>query len=250
MSNQPKPDHNQNDARGLAAIAKAIRDHATLTRPDAQTKLEAREKKLFRLQVATVAVAAIYATLTWCLLHTGNEELRVARDGLQAANRAWVQYKVNDDWIPKQLATMTKWNFVTDVLNSGKTPARNVHIDWKVEPLEAEQAPSLNYMGAGNTTIGILFPDKPISDLAIRTNPDSSIASVTEDQRKLLGARKLYFSVFARISYDDEFGRHWTHYCWWMGFPPAKDAPPAMFASRSCVEYNDAGDGEDPTRKR
>jgi hypothetical protein len=60
-----------------------------------------------------------------------------------------------------------------------------------------------------------------------------------EEAEDLLSGRR-YWAVYGRGEYEDIFGEiHWFHYCNWIDYYGRG----GTFYSRTCVAYNDTGDG-------
>ena len=53
-----------------------------------------------------------------------------------------------------------------------------------------------------------------------------------------------YIVIFGYATYSDVFGKHWVQWCEPITFTPGD------YSYRECVDYNDAGDGENPSAPR
>ena len=124
------------------------------------------------------------------------------------------------------------------MVNSGKTPAtKGIHIECVVEIVKATTPPSFDYSGFhAITDVPLIFPTH-VSDIPCMKSTGEILnpVPVTPDQRRDLKSGASYLTIFGKINYRDQFGPHWTHFCWWQGFAESG----ALVASRPCVDYND-----------
>jgi hypothetical protein len=157
----------------------------------------------------------------------------------QMAQRAWV-HTVQQSYFADSVNGVTALRGQIPIINSGHIPARKIDAAGAVDLLDRNQSPSFSPQTNAITTRGVLFPQEKTSVLVINANPDKTPVAVTAKDRQALLSGEKYLVVYGEIIYDDEFGTHWTRYCYWKNYGPGN------FAARSCSEYNSVGEGAPP----
>jgi len=131
----------------------------------------------------------------------------------------------------------------TELVNTGKTPAKNVHgnivvgVFRKGEPLDFSYSPGhANY----EVRAGTLFPSGKIVETfeAIKHGQEhaESIVFTAPLKDEIFNAQSLIV-VHGRIIYNDIFGtEHWTTYCRYVLHPE--------LISEECTRHNDTDDNK------
>lgn len=181
------------------------------------------------LEVLGILFAIGYAVITYL-------QWRDLRTNFDTDQRAWISVSVQNnvavlpgDSIPISF----------ELLNSGKTPAKNIEGDVVVTAVERGQ-----HFIAGDFShqhhkvhVGVIFPNAPLqfSLPVIRYGSDSPEPIVPDGVFRHdleTGQRTLVF--YGKIQYNDALGTpHWTHFC--IGI---NNNTPASFDIEHCVEYN------------
>jgi hypothetical protein len=135
------------------------------------------------------------------------------------------------------------------VKNIGKTPAKSIRIDSELEVLNKYDRPSFVYPQARNVfTTHILFPEAStpfvISIPSHNARGEMSGLEMSPTLRTELQEGSKYTVIFGYATYSDVFGKHWVQWCEPITFTPGD------YSCRECVDYNDTGDGENPTAPR
>ena len=190
---------------------------------------------LQRLEAAGIVFAMAYAIVTglqwWDL-----------RQNFKIDQRAWV--KVRYQFLPDQLdpkKPLDRWLVVG--VNAGKSVATGVHMKTQFEIVPSSASPSYSFIKQhGEGDISPLFPGDdsgfvPAFLESTKTAPRALRADEIDDLTKGLS----YLAVFGIVTYKDQFGPHWTRFCFWKSF-----ATQGNFNADSCVEWNTVGDGKPP----
>lgn len=201
-----------------------------------------RPDKIQSLILIIGAVYCIVTVLLWCAARNAN---RISREGVANADRnfriderAWIGFKFVEGTMT---FTIGKSFLVpTELVNSGKTPAKNTHgnivvgVFRKGEPLNFDYSP-----GHGNTNYavqaGTIFPNGGITESfealehGIGQKQPLILTPAIKDQ---LFSGESYLIVHGKIEYWDVFGKyHWTTYCRYVLHPE--------IISPECMHYND-----------
>jgi hypothetical protein len=186
-----------------------------------------KRDRLERIGILFGVAYAITTILQW----------RDLRRNFVTDERAWVNIAPLEQLTTMPVDSVQALIINARMVNSGKTPAtKGIHIECVVEIVKATTPPSFDYNGfRAITDIPLIFPTH-VSDVPCMKSTGNILnpVPVTPDQRRDLKSGALYLAIFGKIDYRDQFGPHWTHFCWWQGF-----AEGAMVASRPCVDYND-----------
>jgi hypothetical protein len=134
--------------------------------------------------------------------------------------------------------------FAAKVDNIGKSAALESTVDASFQLVDAGSPPSFSPKEWHiKDTQSILFPggytDFP---LGIVTT-ENALRPFSETEIKRLLDGKAYVALVGLITYSDQFGKHWTRFCFWNG-----DYAPkwSNFYSNPCVTYGAVGDGDPP----
>jgi hypothetical protein len=207
MSNENKSKNTQSEAEGLAAIAKAIREHASMSRPESDPEFQKRENKHHRLQFCGLIVATVYAVVTFFLLLTTREAVNLTREQVHTGQRAYlIVDHVKLDYPP----TIGKEvRAALEIRNAGQTPALKLASFVITDILASEPGsitgtplPSVD-IGAGQVQpmfVRRITPLEPqeVSDIT------QEIYSLNGSTLTLSNSRRLY--VYGIIKYADVFG--------------------------------------------
>ncbi len=131
----------------------------------------------------------------------------------------------------------------TQLINTGKTPAKNVHgnivvgVFKKGEPLDFTYTPGhAHYF----VQAGTIFPNGSITESfeAIKHGQDKAEAIIfTRPLKDELFSGQSILVVHGKIEYSDIFGvKHWTTYCRYVLHPE--------LISEECTRYNDTDDNQ------
>jgi hypothetical protein len=176
-----------------------------------------------------VAAALFYAGITWFMW-------RDSHHGFRTDERAWVSvpapasYPLNGASIP----------VVTQIVNSGKTPARDVEWDVVATVLNKGEEPTLGDFSVGHphnhVIAGAAFPNAPLP-LAlpvVHYGPNNAEQIVPDETlRQDIANGNRYIIFYGRVTYYDVFGeQHWTQFC-------SGSGPAITGVLKECVRYND-----------
>jgi hypothetical protein len=155
--------------------------------------------------------------------------------------RAWIGFTLASDHFTFTLGK--PFLVPAEILNTGKTPAKNVEgniavqIAEKGKPIDFSYAPGhANYRIQGGT----LFPSGKIIESFEgiqhgRENAEPIVITKALGQEIISG--QLYVIIHGKITYQDEFGtEHWTTFCRNVTDPSA--------ISEDCTRYNDTDDNQ------
>jgi hypothetical protein len=135
-------------------------------------------------------------------------------------------------------------NYPLHVINSGKTPAKNITVHIFVLILPASQGPPLEWVDHTAEhphellESGILFPNSAARPLMSRVANNGIAIFATDDEAKAIKEGASYVAAFGVIRYDDVFKvSHTTRFCDWDTAKPGIDS--AKFDTRKCAQFND-----------
>jgi hypothetical protein len=191
----------------------------------------------FRIVAALAMVATVAATVfTGC-------QLQLARQQMRASSRAWIQFITPEAIIARSVSELqTLESEALSITNPGKSPATAITVEATIELVPADASPSFSYRGGRVTRLAMLFPGAAHSGLrAGRFAGDGSATELTADEIARLAAGKAYLVLYARATYRDAFGTHWTQFCGSSHFGSA------TFSARRCIDYNRVGDTPNQT---
>ena len=169
-------------------------------------------------------------------LHTMREQTKASVVAFQTDERAWIGFKFMEGPITFTLGK--SFLVPTQLINTGKTPAKDVHgnivvgVFKKVESLDFTYSPGhAHYF----VQAGTIFPNGTITESfeGIQHDIDKAEAIIlTPSLRGELFSGESLLIVYGRMDYSDIFGvKHWTTYCRYVLHPER--------ISDQCTRYND-----------
>jgi hypothetical protein len=176
---------------------------------------------------------------------------KLTKDALASANRSWIQINAPEDFAGiKEPSSIANLEFYGHLSNPGHSPARNILAEAAVEVLSRDKAPSFSVLADLGTRshLAILFPgtyaDHPAVIGIISHNLDGSVAQLSNQQRESLKHGQSYLALFGKVRYTDDYGTHWTQFCWWKAFidPNQSSTETRYFNSETCVAFTNIGD--------
>ena len=213
-----------------------------------EDKKERRKRIKYRAELAVGFFVIVYTLVTVGIWYANK---KVAEDTHQSVvnadanfridERAWMAFKFMEGNIT---FTVDKSFLVpTELVNTGKTPAKNVHGNIVVGVFKKGEALDFTYSpGHANYAVraGTIFPNGKIVESfeAIQHGQEHAepIVFTTALKDELWNA-KSFVVVHGRISYNDIFGKeHWTTYCRYVLHPE--------LISEECTRYNDTDDNK------
>lgn len=207
---------------------------------------EKRERVVRIVGFVGVVAAVILAVLTFVTLRqikrqadSAGLQVTIMQHQLVVEDRAWLKVRFKDEGQRKPDTSEIKQLLLNaNVSNVGKTPARKVFVEAIVELVKATEPPSFSYAAKSHITtkMAFLFPgeDHDISFASLAADDSTSPLKVTSIEQEKLASGDIYLASFGQATYVDEFGPHWTHFCWWVGFKVG-----ARYNAATCVDYND-----------
>ncbi|MEO5924185.1 MAG: hypothetical protein ABIR70_10190 [Bryobacteraceae bacterium] len=145
------------------------------------------------------------------IVASAKKALDVSVEAAHLDQRAWLSVKeTNIDGIgPNRPSTEVEMVFV----NTGKTPAFDIHVVTQVEWVQVPQRPILKFSEGDATDVSTLFPDG--------ISGSSVIVKLTEEERARIRSGKTRLYVAATIWYSDIFAkRHITEFCTFYDIEP------------------------------
>jgi hypothetical protein len=174
-----------------------------------------------RFEIIALIAGIGYAVVTYL-------QWRDLRHNFTLDERSWIEFKLKDEKAP--VSSFDSAYLPVDMINIGKTPARNVVIISNGEVLARDAAPSFNYSNGLQTTtvLGLLFPNMPLDIHA------GNLIPLSEKQRLDLASGKAYIVGYAIVTWGDIFGTsHWMHFCARHTFAAGTTN------AKTCSDYND-----------
>lgn len=186
------------------------------------------------LELIALLAGISYAIVTWCMWRDSNHNFTVDE-------RAWMAFKfVGGDitfTIDKPLLVPT------ELINVGKTPAKNVHGNIVVGVFKKGEALDFSYTSGHasyKVMAGTIFPSGKIVESfeAIKHGQEHAEPIIfTAPVKDELFSGQSFLIVHGRIAYSDVFGtEHWTTYCRYVLHPE--------LISEQCTRYNDTDDNK------
>jgi hypothetical protein len=150
------------------------------------------------------------------------------RNDARKDQRPWVRVWIDVDSIQRDsanISVMHHW------LNSGKTPAKNVDVEFSIERVVNGYEPMLSDDHRyGRLTAGVGFPNH---QLDVHLFAHDFVPTEADD----FLATKIFFVVYGIATYTDVYGtRHWTKFCQPIIHPPGD------FTYKKCTDYSDTDD--------
>ena len=209
---------------------------------ETNAKSERREKFKVVIELTTLFAVLAYTTVAafqwWEMRKTTKATQQSVADAdrnFRRDERAWIAFAFVGGNI--QLTVGKSFFVTTQVLNTGKTPAKNVEgniavrVVKKGEHLEFVYTPGhANYRVVGGT----IFPNGSITQSfeGIQHGPEKAEAIViTKTLLQEIVSSESFIVVYGKLTYTDIFGApHWTTYCRYVTNP--------SLISEECTRYN------------
>ena len=165
----------------------------------------------------------IYSVITLGLLRIANRQL----DNARKEQRPWIvvhtgRGQPKSGWPEKSSPV----EFLLHVINTGKTPAKNLHAAFFIESVKNGNHPLFNKSSSlAQTGTGVLYPNIPTDDPVFYTFLQSDWDDLREGGSFVI--------IYGRASYTDVFQRqHWTDFCEFTAMVSGG------YTSQSCTEYS------------
>jgi hypothetical protein len=175
--------------------------------------------------VATVTLTAVIAAFAGWSIYVFDGQLQemhkatvIADRNFRIDERAWIGFTLAGDHITFTLGK--PFLVPTEILNTGKTPARDVEGNVAVRIVEKDASIDFSYApGHANYRIhgGTLFPGGKIIESfeGIQHGAENAEPIIITKPlgQKIMNAQS-FVIIHGRITYQDEFGtEHWTTFC-------------------------------------
>jgi hypothetical protein len=158
------------------------------------------------------------------------QQLAEMRTGSADERRALVQLTTKGPTDIKELSAECQ------ISNIGKKLARTLTLTIVFQIVKSDKAPDLSYGRPHNTSrMGVLFPGTTYDFSATAFRNGIPAPQITETEREQLTTGTSYIAIYGRVTYVDDFGEHWTQFCWWKGFLKG-----TIYSAGQCIEYNQA----------
>jgi hypothetical protein len=181
------------------------------------------------LEVVAIPFAIAYAVVTAL-------QWRDLRHNFATDERAWV--KVGEIKFPIVNREVLAYTTISSI---GKSPAFDAIVTSVLEILPSKQSPTFSLSGSNRTYFGgVMFPGEKAENIPIAKE------SITQPQVDSFAAGDSYYVAFGKITYRDQFGKHWTRFCEWAYNGTAPHPESKYFYAKPCTEYNAVGDGDPP----
>jgi hypothetical protein len=167
------------------------------------------------------------------------------RKAMRVDQRAWISipfpanFPLNGQTIP----------VVTQIINSGKTPAKGVLVDVFASPLSKSDKATVGEFSVGHPherlhAPGVIFPRDPIPvNISVGSYlPQGGQEATVPDEtlRQDIASGKRYILFYGRATYRDVFEiEHYTQFCTGTG----SGIPSDVF--KDCLSYNDVDSNEE-----
>jgi hypothetical protein len=189
----------------------------------------------------TLVAVIVYAVLTYKQWREMKRSTDAVMTNFKTDERAWMGFKFMEGSLT--LTVGKSFLVPTQLVNTGKTPAKNVHGSVRVgivkrdEPLDFTYAPGHAHY---ELSAGTIFPAGFINESfeAEQHGPDKPEAILlTKPMLDDIFNGKSIIVVHGKIVYNDIFGtEHWTTYCRYVLHPE--------IISPECMRYNDTDDNK------
>jgi hypothetical protein len=130
--------------------------------------------------------------------------------------------------------------FDTYMVNTGKTPAKNIHLYSFVDIFPAAVEVPLSNVDNPTRAIhqevvsGMVLPDSPTDMARRRIGQDGTFIIATSDEVADYYGGKAYVAAYGMVTYEDVFHKpHWMKFCFW-----SAGLNGAISATRNCSNYN------------
>lgn len=269
VDEQKKTEANKPKTAPAAPVQKPKPVDATPTTPATTQQLAEVEEQMSGFEKSTLrwaktavimsGIAAIFVCAQWLEMHesgvdthdlavaAGNQAIAMngQLDQMQLDERPWIKIT----WDPNVLHVGSAKMLMLHFTNTGKTPALNPDANVAMKGVKYGEK-TFDFGGNLPTTdihTGVIFPDPKGIDYMIsrlKILPFENITvipppldPITEPEMDAYNANKMYFVVFARVTYNDQSGgKHWTQFCIYIA--KDNDLMPGEPAAENCVAYN------------
>ena len=181
--------------------------------------------------------------------YEGRKATNAARDSVDLARknahfdqRAWLNVSYGN----YRYTIGQPFSTVLQVLDTGRTPARNVKGTVVVHLLKVGEKPAFTYDHGESVETGTMFPN--VSQAVISWLIPTSIPwgqpvkpmLITGPIFQDLKSGKSYILVYGKLTYDSAFGaNHFFQFC-------ATSGAVQFAEPKECIEYNDVDNNEEP----
>lgn len=147
-------------------------------------------------------------------------------------HRAWIRIEHAIEPIVYGQPLQAKFN----VINTGKTPAKQVNMVYLVEKVATGSSPNFTSAPGMKSFSGLLIPNGSYPVTVARYSEsghlDPLVLTKTDVDEIMSG--KAYVAIIAKITYLDIYDiPHWINFCYWKSYSLGD------YNSRECVKYND-----------
>ena len=178
---------------------------------------------------AGILAGIVYAVITYL-------SWKDLRHNFMVDERAWLKVQIafpptQDTQVPMK------------IINIGKIVATSAHFDADLELVDSHSAPSFRFKPWHTIgTFQVMFPNNAENPIpVIRFDPDGNKLLLTEPESNDLAAGNTYAVVYGQVVYADQFGQHWTRFCYSKHYN--NDPSSLKFNDKSCSDYNAVGKG-------
>lgn len=216
--------------------------------------------RLEGLGLFVLIVYTVFTGLMWYANKKSSDAAKSAADTAQKTlvitNRSWIEMVLPPPFdhpldSSKARDTLKYLSFPLVYTNIGKYPLKKLAIMATAEVLYSNEYTKFTYGEPGwihtNATQNILYPGRS-NELTANIwmkdstpgNPRNEVAPVTPEFMKDFLQAKRYIVVYAGGTFEDDLGKHWFQYCYWI----TVNDHPANLQVGGCVDYNNTGDGD------
>jgi hypothetical protein len=156
---------------------------------------------------------------------------------MRQEQRAWINLTVN---LPQEFKENEGVTGSIHLINTGKTPAKNLVGQFVIEEVKNGESPIFIYSGIARTIMsaGSVFPNSTLDGTVPWSHKAQGTTNVgptivnTADIKNLTDG-KVFFVIHGRIDYRDVFNApHWVTVCGWTA------APARNYTAKKCSDYN------------
>jgi hypothetical protein len=161
---------------------------------------------------ASIGLSALSLFISAAALYVVDKQL----DTMRIEQRAWVK-------IAHKLQPIAENKpLIADIttINTGKTPAKRIEANFRVQKVRADRSPDLTASGINaNSFIGILNPDASYPSSVPMMRDSGTILNpplLTKSDVAEIASGESYIVVFGRLIYSDIYDTpHWINFCFW-----------------------------------
>jgi hypothetical protein len=230
------------------------------TSPADDTKQQSKQLTTQRLIAGGTWAAFFAASWYACVAIQQWKEMRAQTAQMQRQvrqdQRPWMKIGVDPEHRPN-VVDGSEVTAAIQIQNTGKTPARELTVQTRLNVLPSSQAPvlpesieaykSMSGLGWAQTS-GIRFPeDKPVTDFEVSWFDDGwrKHLPTLQDSYDWTQGRS-WVAVYGEVDYADIFGvPHWTKFCLAFTGTSVVFEGMTVTTSRACSDYNNADNNSD-----